>query len=124
MNFSILLFLLFLLLLSCTSPERNCKDFKTGTFTFETLLDGELITTRFERNDTLEVDFFNEKIDSSSIRWINNCEYIAKKINPKSISEQKALHFKILSTEDNYYTFEYSLVGESLKRKGTAQKIQ
>ncbi len=115
-----LLFLLF----SCTPRERNCDYFKTGVFTFETLLEGELITTRFERNDTLEIDYFNKKIDSSKIRWINDCEYIAQKINPKSLSEEKALHFKILSTNKSYYTFEYSLVGETLKRKGTAQKIQ
>jgi len=112
-----------LLVTSCHSPERNCNDFKTGEFTFETLLNGELVTTRFTRNDTLEIDFFQGKIDSSSIRWINSCEYIVKKLNPNSMIEKKAIHMKILFTEGDFYTFEYSLVGESIKQTGTAKKI-
>lgn len=114
---------LLLLFLSCASPERDCKTFKTGEFTFETLLNGELVTTRFVRNDTLEVDYFQGKADSSSVRWINDCEYIVQKINPKSMSEKKAIHMKILFTEGDFYTFEYSLVGENSKQQGTAKKI-
>ncbi len=108
--------------LSCETPERDCKKFKTGTFTFETLLNGELVATTFTRNDTLEVDYYNGKADSSSIRWINDCEYIVKKLNPKSMSEEKSLHMKILTTEGDFYTFEYSLVGETTKQRGTAKK--
>ena len=108
---------------ACESPERNCDSFKTGSFTFETLLNGELVTTRFTRNDTLEIDYFEGKVDSSSVRWINNCEYIVRKIHPKSMSEQKAVHMKILYTEGDYYTFEYSIVGESIKQQGIVKKI-
>lgn len=108
--------------ISCEIPERNCTDFKTGTFSFETLLDGQLVETTFMRNDTLEVDYFQGKIDSSSVRWINDCEYIVKKINPKRMSEEKAIHMKILTTEGDFYTFEYSLVGESNKQRGIARK--
>lgn len=115
--------LCFALVTSCESPERDCKSFKTGTFTFETLLNGALITTRFTRNDTLEVDFFQGKIDSSSIRWINDCEYIVQKMYPKSMSEQKAVHMKILYTKGDFYTFEYSLVGESIKQQGIVKKV-
>lgn len=110
------------LMASCTTPERNCGYFKTGTFQFETLLNGNLVATTFVRNDTLEVDYYEGKADSSSVRWINDCEYIVKKINPKSMSEEKAIHMKILTTEGDFYTFEYSLVGESNKQRGTAQK--
>lgn len=108
--------------LSCESPERNCSDFKTGTFTFETLLDGELVATTFTRNDTLEVDYYKGKADSSAVRWINDCEYIVKKLNPRSMSEEKALHMKIIATDGDFYTFEYSLVGETSKQRGTAKK--
>jgi hypothetical protein len=116
-------FIILLLLISCKSPERDCKDFKTGEFSFEELIEGTLVTTRFTRNDTLEVAFFNGKIDSSSVRWINDCEFIVKKINPKSMSEEKAVHMKILFTEGEFYTFEYSLVGKTKKQRGTAQKL-
>ncbi|PZW42676.1 hypothetical protein LX95_00992 [Mesonia algae] len=113
-----------LLLCSCYNPERNCKDFKTGTFEFESYLNGELKKTRFVRNDTLEIDYFDNKVDSSSIRWINDCEYVLTNLNPKSMAEEKPLHMKILTTEGDTYTFEFSIVGEDKKQKGTARKIK
>lgn len=108
---------------SCKTPERDCQAFKTGEFSYEELIDGELVTTRFTRNDTLEIAFFNNKVDSSSVRWINDCEWIVQKINPKSMSEEKAVHMKILYTEGEFYTFEYSLVGKTKKQRGTAKKL-
>lgn len=115
-------FLVFLAI-SCYSPERDCTSFKTGTFEFETYINGEVSKTTFTRNDTLEIDYYQGKADSSSVRWINNCEYIANKINPINRSERQALHFKILTTSGNSYTFEYSIVGKVQKERGTAQKI-
>ncbi|HBR53773.1 MAG TPA: DNA topoisomerase IV, partial [Flavobacteriaceae bacterium] len=55
--------------------------------------------------------------------WINDCEYIVKKKNPKNQAEKRAIHMKILSTEGNTYQFEYNLVGEPRKEKGTAVKV-
>ena len=116
--------LLALILGACYQPERNCKDFKTGTFTFTALINGEEKTTTFVRDETIEVDYFEGRQDTSSIRWLNDCEYIVKKINPKSRAEQKSIHMKILSTDGNSYTFEYSIVGSSQKSRGTAIKIK
>ena len=115
--------LLSFLIFSCYNPERNCQDFKTGTFEYEALIGTEVLTTTFNRNDTLEIDSFKGKSDSSSIRWINDCEYIVKKINPKNMAEEKAIHMKILTTEGNEYNFEYNIVGDTNKQKGTAKKI-
>ncbi len=116
---------LFVLLLftSCYSPERNCQKFKTGTFSYEALVGTEVLTTVFVRTDTLEIDYFQNKSDTSSIRWINDCEYIVQKINPKNRAEKKAIHMKILTTQNNTYLFEYNIVGDSQKQKGTAKKI-
>ena len=123
MSISKAIYLLFVLLcLSCYQPERNCTDFRTGTFTFEALLGTELETTTFIRNDTMEVDYFRGKADTASIRWINDCEYIVKKLHPKNMAEEKAIHMKILTTQGNTYTFEYNIVGDSKKAKGTATK--
>ena len=115
--------LLSFLIFSCYNPERNCQDFKTGTFEYEALIGKEVLSTTFTRNDTLEIDYFNGKSDSSSIRWINDCEYIVKKINPKNMAEEKAIHIKILTTKGNEYNFEYNIVGDTNKQKGTAKKI-
>ena len=118
-----LVILFVLLLCCCESPERDCQQFKTGDFTFETLLEGTLTTTRFTRNDTLEVAFINGKPDSSNVRWINDCEYVVTKRNPKNRSEKQAVHMKILYTEGNSYTFEYSLVGKARKEQGLVTKV-
>jgi len=115
--------LLSFLIFSCYNPERNCQEFKTGTFEYEALIGTEVLTTTFTRNDTLEIDYFKGKSDTSSIRWINDCEYIVKKINPKNMAEEKAIHMKILTTKGNEYIFEYNIVGDTNKQKGTAKKI-
>ncbi|EDP69740.1 hypothetical protein FBALC1_09422 [Flavobacteriales bacterium ALC-1] len=121
------LFLL-LLLTSCYNIERNCSDYKTGTFEFNYTIDGIEKTGQFVRTETLNIDYFEGKVDSSSVRWINDCEFILKKINPKSMSEKEAIHMKILSTTDSTYTFEYKLAIKKSNReqrveKGVAKKI-
>ena len=115
---------LILCLSSCYEAERNCKDFKTGTFEFESYLEGELVKTRFVRNDSIEIDYFRGKADTSSIRWINDCEYILSNLNPKNRAEEKPIHMKILTTKGNTYTFEYGLVGETQKQRGTVVKVE
>jgi hypothetical protein len=119
-----LLYVLILLatLSGCYNAERNCADFKVGTFDFEAIVGSEVLTTRFVRNDSIEIDYFKGKSDTSSIRWINNCEYIVKKINPKNRAEEKAIHMKILTTTANTYLFEYNIVGDSNKKRGTATR--
>lgn len=112
-----------LLLASCYQQERNCTDFKTGKFKFEQVIDGKTETTIFERTEDLEIDTYEGKSDTASIRWINDCEYIVKKIHPKNMQEKKAVHMKILTTKEDSYTFEYSFVGDSNKQKGTVTKI-
>lgn len=120
-----LLFLIVLLIFtSCYQPERNCSDFKTGAFEFESYLNGELVKTRFVRNDSIEIDYFRGKADTSSVRWINECEYIVRNKNPKNRAEEKPIHMKILTTKGSTYTFEYGLVGETQKQRGTAVKVE
>lgn len=119
----------FILFTSCYEKERNCADFKTGTFEFNYIIDGEEKTGRFVRTDSLNIDYFENKIDTASIRWINDCEFVMKKLHPKNMSEEKAIHMKILTTNEDSYTFEYSLaVKEANKQrrveKGVAKKAK
>ncbi len=104
-------------------PQRNCTDFKTGNFTFTAMVNGEEKETTFSRTLDLEVDEYEGKVDSSSIRWINDCEYVLKNLNPKNKAEEKPIHIKILTTTESSYTFEYNVVGDNRKFKGTAHKI-
>ncbi|RDK85366.1 DNA topoisomerase IV [Marinirhabdus gelatinilytica] len=115
--------LLATILTGCYNTERNCAHFKTGTFEFEALVGTELTKTTFVRNDSIEIDYFRGKADTSYIRWINNCEYVVTKKNPKNQAEKRAIHMKILATDGDSYTFEYNIVGETRKERGTAGKI-
>ena len=123
MNKLFLCLCIFFLLSSCYSPEKDCAQFHTGTFKFESYLNGELVVSTFTRNDTLEIDTFQGSVDSSSVRWINDCEYIIKNLHPKNMAERKPLHIKILTTKQDSYTFEYGLVGDPKKKRGTVIKI-
>ena len=112
-----------LLLMSCYDAERNCKDFKTGKFKFEYKVDGIKKTTVFERNDSIEIETFEGKTDTASIRWVNDCEYVLLKLHPKNMAEEKAIGMKILTTTKNSYTFEFGMVGSDAKQKGIVTKI-
>jgi len=119
----LLIILLSVSLVSCYNPQRECKDFKTGTFEFETYLDGDLVKTTFIRNDSIEVEIYKNKKDTASIRWINDCEYVLKSLNPINRAEKQPIHMKIISTSNNSYTFKYSIVGKNEKQKGRVTKI-
>ncbi|MCM4166219.1 hypothetical protein KCTC52924_03141 [Arenibacter antarcticus] len=118
------LVILLLTATACYEPERNCTDFKNGKFSFTAEIDGVEHTTIFERNDSIEIDYFEGKVDSSSVRWINDCEYIVKKLNPKNMAEEKSIHMKILATTKESYTFEYRVVGSPNRSVGTAIKVE
>lgn len=120
--------LLVFLFSGCNNLERNCTDYKTGFFEFTFTTDGVDKTAKFVRTKDLNIDLFEGKIDSASIRWINDCEFVQKKINPKNMAEQRAVHFKIIATTKDSYTFEYqdaSPDSNRMKRveKGTAYRV-
>jgi hypothetical protein len=121
---TILLFGSILLFLGCSQAERNCSDFKNGEFSFTSIIDGKEVTTKFIRQNELEINYFEKEIDSFSIRWINDCEYVGKNLKPKNRAEEKPIHFKILSTKDNSYTFEYSFLGNAQKQRGMVTKTK
>lgn len=87
---------------SCYSPERNCKDYKTGKFKFTYELNGIKKEGKFIRDNKFSVDYYEDKIDSASIRWYNDCEFVLQDLKSKI-----AIQYKIISTTDSSYTFQY-----------------
>ena len=109
---------------SCIEIERNCNLFKTGIFYSEINNDGVLLSSTFTRDDkNLQIEKFQGKIDSSKVRWINDCEMVLSPINSKKLSGKKNILIKILTTTDTSYSYEYSFVGENKKLKAVAVKI-
>ena len=112
-----------LLAYSCYEPSRDCSKFKNGRFSFTTEIDGVEQTTTFTRSGDREISEFQGAVDSASVRWINNCEYILTNLNPQTPGSDKPIHMKILSTTGDSYTFEYKLVGTTRTSRGTAVRI-
>lgn len=112
-----------LLLFSCYNVDRKCSDFKTGKFKFEYEVNGVKKTTVFERKDSIEIETFEGKTDTATIRWVNDCEYVIQKKHPKNMAEEKAIQMKILTTTANSYTFEFGMVGSDAKQTGTVIKL-
>ncbi|MDG5491945.1 hypothetical protein [Psychroserpens sp. SPM9] len=126
---NLLSLLLPLVFFNCYQTERHCADFKTGTFEFTYTIDNEEKTGTFVRTEDYNIDFYENKVDSSSVRWINDCEFVLKKLNPKHKNEEKAIHMKIISTTEDAYVFEYQLaVKDAFQQrrveKGVAKKIK
>lgn len=117
------LLLLALIAISCNDHERNCSDFRTGKFEFSQDIKGKKHTSTFIRTEKLQIETYNGKTDTASVRWVNDCEFILQKLHPKSMEEEKAISMKILFTEKNTYTFEYAFVGSNKKQRGIVTKI-
>jgi hypothetical protein len=119
----IILFFTLLVLTSCYDVERNCKDFKTGKFQFDFVVNGVKKTTVFERTETMQIETYEGKTDTATVRWVNNCEFVLQKLHPKNRKEKKAISMRIVSTTKNSYTFEFGIIGSDEKQKGIAVKL-
>ena len=117
---------LFILILftSCYSVNRDCNDFKTGKFEFTYELNDTIQKSTFTRTLNYEIEEYNGVIDSSAISWVNNCEFILTKLNPRTNQEKRPVKVKILRTYEDSYDFEYSNINEPiLIKRGKVKRI-
>ena len=113
-----------ILIINCSLPEKKCNLYKQGSFEFKTKINNEFVISKFIRNDSLEIEYFQNKIDTSFVRWVSDCEFILTKKNPESMEDKKAISMKILSTDEKGYNFEFSIVGnKDTFFRGRANKI-
>lgn len=118
------LFILFLLT-SCYSVDRDCENFKMGEFEFTYKLNDTIQRSLFTRTLDYEIEEFNSVIDSSSISWVNDCEFVLTKVNPKTNQEKRPVRIKIIRTYENSYDFEYSSVNDPIIiKRGTVIRIK
>ena len=109
---------------SCYNVERNCVDFKTGIFEFSTEVNDSLVTSTFTRTNEFEIELYNGIKDSSTIKWVNNCEFLLTKLNPRTNQERRPVRIKILRTYGDKYDFEFSQVNNPQKvTRGTVKRI-
>jgi len=115
-------FFIVLLFASCNeAPKTAPNHFKTGKY--KTILEDSDITSTAVRNDSIQIETYDNKKDTFSIRWINNFEYVLLKKNPKSKLDSTPFHVKITAVKRNSYNFKAFYKGSNFKQKGEAIKL-
>ena len=119
----ILLPLLLLALFSC--KDKNAKPnsdapklettpiadrFKSGTFEIPAGKGYE--KTIVIRHDSIQIEKYEDRIDTLSIFWKNNFNYTLKMLHPKTAIDEDPIHIKITSIKDDSYEFE-AVIGQS-----------
>ena len=112
-----------LLATSCYEANLDCKSFRTGTYISEISIQGKKQRTTSIRTDKLVIETYKGKTDTARIRWVNDCEFILTKLHPKSMAEQHAVSIRMISTTKNSYAFDFGIVGNPQRQKGTATKL-
>ena len=115
-------FIIILILISCSeAPKSAPNHFKIGKY--KTILEDTDITSYAERNESIQIETYENKKDTFTIQWINNFEYILLKKNPKSKLDSTPFHVKITAVRKNSYDFRAFYKGSNFKQKGKAIKI-
>jgi hypothetical protein len=109
------------LLIGCKESPLSPDRFKTGTFEIP---EGKGYSrTVITRIDSLQIEQYEERIDSFSILWKNNFNYSLKMTNPKSALDEEIIYVKITNIEKKSYDFEAVIGHSNYTQKGTITKI-
>jgi hypothetical protein len=119
----IALFFVVILYISCQDQTKTSpNNFKIGKF--KTVLEDESATSFATRNDSIQVETYNEQKDTFYITWLSNFEYILLKKHPKTMLDSTPFHVKITGLKKDSYEFNAYYKGSKFKQKGTAFKLQ
>ena len=110
-----------LLFISC-GEKGNVDQFKTGTF--KTHLDDSDINSIAFRNDSIQIETYNNVKDTFAIKWTSNFEYELLKLNPKTQLDSTPFIVKITGIKENSYSFSAHFKGSNFKQKGKAIKLE
>jgi hypothetical protein len=100
----------------------NINSLKQGTF--KTVLDDSELSSTAVRKDSIQIESFNNKLDTFKIIWKNDFEYVLTKTHPKTLLDSTPFHVKIIEVKQNSYSFVASYKGSNFKQKGTAVKLE
>lgn len=114
--------LIFVLLsiVACKNDELNPDRFKIGTFEIP---EGKgYQKTIIIRKDSLQIEKYEDRIDSLSIIWKNNFNYTLKMLHPKTAIDKDPIHVKITNLTKDSYDFEAAIGHSNFLQKGTIYK--
>jgi len=117
------LFFLSIFLFSCnTEKSLSPQEMKIGTF--KTTLKNSTISSIATRNDSIQIETYNNKKDTFYIHWKSDFEYVLKQKNPKNDLDSLEFVVKINGIHGKSYTFKAHYKGNKFIQKGTATKIK
>jgi len=109
------------LIISCKNDPLNPDRFKTGTFEIP---EGKgYKKTIIVRQDSLQIEKYEDKTDTLSIVWKNNFEYTLKMTHPKTAIDEDPIHVKITNLKKDSYEFEAVIGHSNFVQKGEIIKI-
>ena len=119
----ILALIFVLTLFSClNNTSGSVEDFRTGTF--KTVLEDNESVSMAVRNDSLQIETYEQVKDTFFITWLDPFEYVLRKKNPKTLLDSTDFHVKIIGISGDSYDFKAYYSGSNFQQKGTAYKIE
>jgi len=119
----ILALIFVLTLFSClNNTSGSVEDFRTGTF--KTVLEDNESVSMAVRNDSLQIETYEQVKDTFVITWLDPFEYVLRKKNPKTLLDSTDFHVKIIGISGDSYDFKAYYSGSNFQQKGTAYKIE
>ena len=116
-----LILVLFTLVISCKNDPLTSDRFKYGTFEIPEGKGYE--KTIIIRQDSIQIEKYESRIDTLTIYWKNNFNYTLKMLHPKTAIDEDPIHVKITSVDKNSYDFEAVIGHSNFVQKGTLKKI-
>ena len=111
---------LFSLIIACESNELDPDRFKTGIFEIP---EGKGYSkTTIIRKDSIQIEKYEDKIDTLSIVWESNFNYTLKMLHPKTAIDVEPIHVKITNFKKDSYDFEAVIGHSNFVQKGTLIK--
>ena len=112
----VLIIAVFTLVLSCKKEPLSPDRFKSGTFEIPEGKGYE--KTVIIRQDSIQIEKYENRTDTLSITWKNNFNYTLKMLNPKTAIDEDPIHVKITNLEKDSYEFEAVIGHSNFVQKG------
>ncbi len=102
---------------SCANEPLNPNRFKQGNFEIP---EGKgFSTTYITRVDTLQIEKYDDRIDTLTINWESNFKYTLKMVHPKNAIDEETIHVKITNLHKESYDFEAIIGNSNYIQKGS-----
>ena len=115
------LLVLLSLIFSCSSDNQDPDRFRTGVFEIPKGKGYE--KTIITRTDSIQIEKYENKVDTLRIVWENPFNYTLTMVHPKNAIDEEPIHVKITRLKRNSYDFEAVIGHSNFVQKGTLNKI-